>query len=56
MQAHLQLMASKRALEQPSIREGSMKMSAADREKHKAEIRKFAYDLGMQLKKWCELF
>ena len=32
------------------------KMPAADRQKQEAEIRKFAYDLGLQLKKWCGLF
>ena len=31
-------------------------MSDEDRQKEKEEIRKFAYDLGLQLKKWCELF
>ena len=32
------------------------KMSVADRAKEKEEIRKFAYDLALQLKEWCELF
>jgi hypothetical protein len=32
------------------------KMSDQDKEKARGEIRKFAYDLGLQLKKWCELF
>ena len=31
-------------------------MSDEDRAKEKEEIRKFAYDLALQLKKWCELF
>jgi hypothetical protein len=32
------------------------KMSNEDKEKARGEIRKFAYDLGLQLKEWCELF
>jgi len=32
------------------------KMSAEDKEKARGEIRKFAYDLGLQLKERCELF
>jgi hypothetical protein len=32
------------------------KMSDEDKEKARGEIRKFAYDLGLQLKEWCELF
>jgi hypothetical protein len=32
------------------------KMSAGDKEKARGEIRKFAYDLGLQLKELCELF
>jgi hypothetical protein len=31
-------------------------MSVEDREKAREEIRNFAYDLGLQLKEWCELF
>jgi hypothetical protein len=31
------------------------KMSAGDKEKARGEIRKFAYDLGLKLKEWCEL-
>jgi len=32
------------------------KMSDEDKEKARGEIRKFAYDLALQLKEWCELF
>jgi hypothetical protein len=32
------------------------KMSDQDKEKARGEIRKFAYDLGLQLKNWCELY
>jgi len=32
------------------------KMSAEDKEKARGEIRKFAYDLGLQLKEACELY
>lgn len=32
------------------------KMSDQDKEKARGEIRKFAYDLGLQLKEWCELY
>jgi hypothetical protein len=32
------------------------KMSAEDKEKARGEIRKFAYDLGLQLKEWSELY
>jgi hypothetical protein len=32
------------------------KMSDRDKEKARGEIRKFAYDLALQLKEWCELF
>ena len=32
------------------------KMSAEEKEKARGEIRKFAYDLGRQLKEWCELY
>jgi hypothetical protein len=32
------------------------KMSAEDKEKARGEIRKFAYDLGLQLKERCELY
>jgi hypothetical protein len=32
------------------------KMSDEDKEKAREEIRKFAYDLALQLKEWCELF
>jgi len=32
------------------------KMTAGDKEKARGEIRKFAYDLGLQLKKQCELY
>lgn len=32
------------------------KMSDGDKEKARGEIRKFAYDLALQLKEWCELF
>jgi hypothetical protein len=32
------------------------KMSAEDKEKARGEIRKFAFDLGLQLKNWCELY
>jgi hypothetical protein len=32
------------------------KMSVLDKEKARGEIRKFAYDLGLQLKNWCELY
>jgi hypothetical protein len=31
-------------------------MSDGDKEKARGEIRKFAYDLGLQLKNWCELY
>jgi hypothetical protein len=32
------------------------KMSDEDKEKERGEIRRFAYDLALQLKEWCELF
>jgi hypothetical protein len=32
------------------------KLSAGDKEKARGEIRKFAYDIGLQLKNWCELY
>jgi hypothetical protein len=32
------------------------KMSAEDKEEARGEIRKFAFDLGLQLKNWCELY
>ena len=32
------------------------KMSGEEKEKARGEIRKFAYDLGVQLKNWCEIF
>jgi hypothetical protein len=32
------------------------KMSAEEKEKARVEIRKFAYDLGLQLEEWCEIF
>jgi hypothetical protein len=42
--------------ESPTARiETWRKMSAVDKEKARGEIRKFAYNLGLQLKNWCEI-